>query len=78
MSATSLSISVASEHSSRSAFIWTIFVSFIITTVKICGNVLLNLKWIDVTVSLELLGGAWWTGGWGLVFGGALMLSLRC
>ena len=69
-------MSVASELASRSAFVWTIFVSFVIIKGKIWRNVFLNLKWLEVTVSFGLFGGPWWTGGGGLDAGGGVTLSL--
>ena len=48
-------ISVGMEPVSRSAFAATIFVPLEIYTGKICRNVLLNLKWLEVTVSFGLL-----------------------
>ena len=60
-------ICVASEPVSINAFVWIIFVPFVMTTRKICENALLKLKWLEVTVSFGLVGGVWWTGGGGLV-----------
>ena len=76
MWAISSRISVASEPASRSAFVWTIFVPFVIIKAKICRNVLLNLKWLEVTVSFGLFGSPWWTDVGELVTGGGVTLPL--
>ena len=76
MWATSSRISVASEPASRSAFVWTIFVPFVMVTGKICRNVLLNSKWLELNASFGLLCCAWCTGSGELVASGGVMLSL--
>ena len=51
-------IRVALEPASKTASYLIIFVAFVIVRGKICRNVLLNLKRLEVSVSFGSLGGA--------------------